>query len=880
MPVQNLNFQGINRAISDYANAGACEELINLRPTTGGLVPVKPFKDKYNTNISCQKVFTHKSGSANNHLTISITPGQVQFSLIFTIAILNDDGTQTTVEAVPLSSRFASSFSINDVYFATAGNIILFSLADKTNKGLSENLEYIWDGTQYNRRTADTPSIEVDPLQNGDTPTGSFALPSEPTLDQLVDTINVSLNALQENNPTLYFGPFILALAYKTKDGNTFWTWNWQIWDPTPGAKTGSAYIDKDSGESDFPNFFQVFDEGFLIAGNTSDSFTLSGDSLSLRLYLDSAFDYEKDIIESIEIYASKPIPYIDTDAMLKSGLTVLDFSGVSGGAFHYIAPVTQYKDMALDKQLLYLQKTVLMKELEGHDSEDPLTIPLSFGGNVQRTGKTLVVDAGAVTRFGSLLSYNARFHYYDSYSRTEISMPEFAGLWGRSYDMVNHHVFVVYNNGKKDNLLYLGTKKLFNDDYPLVIASHLNIREVHTYYREDPTDDWTVKIYLMDKSQTYNYTISTGGPADNDAASDTEHTTLIGYGRATKSVTTDEPDAINVTEQYNPFVFRVEHSYLAPGKVLDMQPQMVAVADVSYGDYPLNVFTNRGLYALLQGSGTVLYGAFRPVSNLVTTANSVPTESGTFFLASGNLWAIAGSKAILISDALSLGPHKYIRNCAGYQAISNGEYNVQDYESKVTFEDYVNGGIHNDIDCGNGATLSYNRYRDELFISNTAFDYSYVLSLKYRQWFKMDLKVVQDVVGDAILMKPVGTDLWRVLDLSDESEDTSVLVHLQTRPFSMGYQYIHVHRLISMVRAALSTDDLLIVGLYGSDDLQNWKLLSYASRSGVEISQIRTPSAARSWRYYTLCIGGTCPSDTDFGTTLFEYRPVIRRLG
>ena len=44
MPVQQLSFHGINRAVSDYAAAGACEELINLRPTgDGSLYPVRPF---------------------------------------------------------------------------------------------------------------------------------------------------------------------------------------------------------------------------------------------------------------------------------------------------------------------------------------------------------------------------------------------------------------------------------------------------------------------------------------------------------------------------------------------------------------------------------------------------------------------------------------------------------------------------------------------------------------------------------------------------------------------------------------------------------------------------------------------------------------------
>ena len=66
MPVETLNFQGINRAISDFGSAGACEELINLRPTTAGLVPVKQFNVQM-ADVTYDKIFSHKVGSGTNY---------------------------------------------------------------------------------------------------------------------------------------------------------------------------------------------------------------------------------------------------------------------------------------------------------------------------------------------------------------------------------------------------------------------------------------------------------------------------------------------------------------------------------------------------------------------------------------------------------------------------------------------------------------------------------------------------------------------------------------------------------------------------------------------------------------------------------------------
>jgi hypothetical protein len=93
----------------------------------------------------------------------------------------------------------------------------------------------------------------------------------------------------------------------------------------------------------------------------------------------------------------------------------------------------------------------------------------------------------------------------------------------------------------------------------------------------------------------------------------------------------------------------------------------MAGIVDASYGRDPLNVFTERGVYALTQGSANVLYGAFLPVAPAVIKGRGVPTEMGIFYLADGSLWLISGRRTTLISDALHLGPHKFIRPCPGY---------------------------------------------------------------------------------------------------------------------------------------------------------------------------------------------------------------------
>ena len=997
MPVENLNFQGINRAISDYSSAGACEELINLRPTTGGLVPVKPFSVKM-AGVNYDKVYTHYAGSDVNYIAIRIVNGALK------ILQLSDDGQTATSIFPDIDISTYTHFSLSDIHFATVGNIVLFSIADRED-AYYQNISLIWSGSEYNPQEADVPQIGMTitpgatPLLKQSTVTPNYTASSSQA--EIISQIAAAVNALQEEQEDLCFGPVLIALAFKTTDGKTFWTGHWQVYDPTPEINAYSSYSTYfylyrgGPTWSTYESFFATHTYGYQVrpqrASNLSQFIQMAGVKLTLGLTMSASWNPDTSIIRSVEVYASKPKLY--TDAAVDYGMTVTDNTYGTGT----ILPGIPYDNMDLENQLLYLQKSIPLEQL----SSTPYLVEMKFGGNNQLTNETLVVDSGAVTRFGDLLAYNARFHFFDSVSKFDVDKP---GVFPTSANDNYSDVLVVYKTAEDTRMVLTGTVLCDPANAKLIIAPSINITEVILLEYQD----YTVQGYLsyakyrMNASSTYNYSIGYDAPYETGSYQDTnlpdDIQAALDAGTGTPIIL-EEPSAINVTEQYNAFVFNVKNSYLAPGKVLNIQPQLMAVADISIGNAPLDVFTNRGVYALLQGNGDVLYGAFQSLSNLVSKSNSVSTESGTFFIAAGGLWVVAGLHAVLVSDALSLGPHTFIRDCAGYQQLANSGsvYNIKSYESSAIFEDYIKK-----------ATLSYNRFRDELIISNPDYAYSYILSLKYRQWFKIDKTISQDVIGaDIAVLGSNGTvavpglvatahidDRWAhdyqggeieieiegqnqggldvfymdyvhtftsdesqniqlaiqrivnswnnsygdtitasyggasgehaydinftimqmvpdtsvilanltftatspeeeisedfefpapdfdIVDFSDETENVSQLVHLQSRPFSIGYQYIHVHRIVSMIRANLSASNLLVVALYGSDNLQDWTLLTYSDRSNVKVSQIRTPSAARSWRYYTITIGGTTPVDTDFGTVMFDYQPVIRRIG
>lgn len=885
MAVQQLSFLGINRAVTDYSNTSACEELINLRPTTNGHVPVKPFSVKMaELPSSYKKIITHNTTNGVNYLCYKVTAEDDHYRC---------EVWQVDENGQPVGSTYLTYFyceteeDYKDISFASVGNILFFSSIGS----YPQNTELFWDGESYIHKEGTVPEIDVTIDDSAPIQTAFSSIVADYTGNLTrQERIALALSALNEVQESLEskncFGPFIMAIAFKTTDGKIFWTSKWRIVNPFEDILTNneqSLYTKADwqtyrmpikrdntwlkddgSGQNIFPGNDYVFE-----VGNVGGQYRfIAKTSISAIVSLVQP-EIRNSIIKSVEVYTSRPHPYINPSLLPAEARDAYQFRNLDDDQHQRFIffPINTYQEMEIENELLYLQKSIPLEDLMRGD----VRVTFEFGGNIQTTNKTLQTDAGALMRYGKLLAYNSRFHFYDSVAKVEIGMPSFL-FPDPSAATRPTQVFAVYNDGQKDTVLYLGTTNLPAGAAQVVISPSIRVMSIVTQYVAGGLYDQETLVYPMTESSRYNFSFCISEPSPQRVIMYDNPDQYRNY------LYLDEPSAINVTEQYNPFVFDVNHSYFAPGKVLDVQPQMVAVKDVSFGDYPLNVFTDRGVYALLQGSGTVLYGGFKSISNLIASGvGRIPTESGTFFIAAGGLWTVAGDSAILVSEALTPGPHKFIRSNIGYQSISNGVYDVSGLESDPTFENYVEG-----------ASLSYNRHRDELIVSNPDYGYSYVLSLKYRQWFKIGGAIHQDNAGSTIAW--VGRN---IVDFSDETEyteedqPTSVLVHLQSRPFSFnGYMYSHIHRIVSMVRAALSSSEVLVAAIYGSDDLQNWTLLSYAGRSSkddnkrLEISQLRTPPAARSWRYYTICVGGRVPYDTDFGPVMVDYEPVIRRLG
>jgi hypothetical protein len=179
------------------------------------------------------------------------------------------------------------------------------------------------------------------------------------------------------------------------------------------------------------------------------------------------------------------------------------------------------------------------------------------------------------------------------------------------------------------------------------------------------------------------------------------------------------------------------------------------------------------------------------------------------------------------------------------------------------------------------GSRLIYDQYRNELFICSdyNNLRYSYVFNLDTKAYHKVTKKYIAYNSNSRYVIEIDG-DTRNVVDLFEERRSIDVPVLLKSRPFSLEEFYSHIHRLIMKTDAELSGEQHLILSVFASDNLYDWKCIISAQKMNTVLRQIRTNRAPKSYKDYVILITGRVSTDTDISDIIADYTVVNRRLG
>lgn len=276
-------------------------------------------------------------------------------------------------------------------------------------------------------------------------------------------------------------------------------------------------------------------------------------------------------------------------------------------------------------------------------------------------------------------------------------------------------------------------------------------------------------------------------------------------------------PNYIITSEVNNPFVFRPEGYFkVGTGKIIGCSTITQALSEGQFGQFPLLVFSESGIWALTVGS-TGYYTSIHPISREVCSeASSITqTDGAVYFVSEKGLMVIVGNAVKCVSEQFD---GKVFDNAAPFGFVLDGD-----------FETYLKG-----------CRIAYD-YRDsQLVIINPSATFQWVYNMKSSTFSKAHL--IEGAVGnilndypDSLLQASDGKvySLLKKPDQNADNEDYDCV--LLTRPMKLE-NGLALKTIMDMKNIG-TMEGSLVVTIYGSNDCQHW--MEVPSLTGIP------------WKYY-----------------------------
>jgi len=364
------------------------------------------------------------------------------------------------------------------------------------------------------------------------------------------------------------------------------------------------------------------------------------------------------------------------------------------------------------------------------------------------------------------------------------------------------------------------------------------------------------MRVINLTPSRTYNYSYYIQQTDDLQKAILFD----LDAGSVQEKKTFRETNTIIVSEDSLPFYFAIQQSYRVGGNVKDLSLMVEQISEAQTGQYPVVVLTDKGIFALEQGSGVVLYSNIIPISNDICSRGTVQTKAGVAYLANKAVNLLTGRKGVNISKALEgIIDMDLIRASEGFPLAVQSEdlYDISKYLSAQDFREYIKE-----------ATLLYDSIREEIIVSNIAHKYSYVYSIRNGLWHKITSSFVHSSGKYALEVAP-GSKV-NLVDINEEYYYTidsdpayapppynQTLMHLQTRPLKFdeeGYKTIYRALMRGMIYPV--EDKPFGCYIFASNDMREWAVVS-AAQTEDAAANLRMYRNRQSYRYFIIVAGG-----------------------
>lgn len=328
-----------------------------------------------------------------------------------------------------------------------------------------------------------------------------------------------------------------------------------------------------------------------------------------------------------------------------------------------------------------------------------------------------------------------------------------------------------------------------------------------------------------------------------------------------TAVLTPFDGNRIQVSEIQNPLVYPAKNSYqVGTGDILGVAAGSEPLSLGQFGQFPLQVFTTKGIWAMEIGSGDILYSNILPVNGEVAdnAKNIIPLMGGVLYSTVRGLFVINGRQVVQLSEIIEGSIETSLTGSAEIQTLITDSKFTSGLSSALSDIDFLTYLA--------SSSVGYDQINKELIVTNSAKGYSYIYSFESKSWFK--------VSGSYSLLinnwpKLYGVTATNVMDLSTEATSgyVDVMIISCCQSFEMPGILKKINRMI--LRSKITTDTDKQVGLYlfATDDAETYQLITGQQRTGTGLKDLVLSRSAGSAKFYVFVINGRVNINSEIDT-------------
>lgn len=858
METIKIPFTGINRSIDEgISTDGQCMELINARIKNGSIEPIgKPvLLDKIPIEVS--RLFYHTLAKR----FIAISKQGIVYSLNedYTIDEQLSSDLNSIVEHIEFIGKIACIITRSGIRYILFSNGAYSYLGEKP-----EFTFHIWAEDEKEITITD----KIYDCKFTDVWAGDLTIDYRdvnPFLDFLDACKNEALAPYQ--NEARIVEPVCVRAALRMYDGTYICHSPIYIMCPISNLKKS---IETLSGSYISPGTNNDYGK-IKVINQTLYSYILK------YSYNITDFDVWKNLILSLDIFISRPFSIIDAESCVSLGITI-------GNVANQVRLRTYNRETMLDKIISASSMLYSSVSLTGDNGEGVIE-------GIGDTSSQLLIDdnsSSASLYPQASYVYNNRLHlgninsilfsgfaphyfqndYDSSYNGYQFEK-RIATAKIYTYLLTDEGEKIVYTEGALINPLNPIFCYPDNRAYKAVIFAALPSTNDTIIYRKKTIDlkkatNLNMAFYLEFDTGMYR------GIWPIDLSTTTEITESE-FKNPDININDTEynPNKLKVSSLNNPLSFPASQTYQPSSEeIIGMCANTNALSQGQFGQHPLYVFSQDGIYAMSVGTGNIVYSNQTPVSRdtCINKKSIKGIDQAVVFASKRGLMMISGTSITLLSGDMD----GYLPSCVISSPIIPKIADIASMGnalSSVAFNDYLDD-----------AEISYNYQENELYISNKGFQYAYAFNIMSSSWSKLHPNVDTFVNKYPECWAIIGNGIY---DMQNSHRSITKML-LLSKPIKMGsnsHKRILQTALRGIVKRALSDlylrgepvmfrgEDLNLfsdVGFYilGSNDAEHFALIS-GKESIVDIRDLVTKmNKSKPYKYFMVALVGGVRTD------------------